>query len=168
MTTAEPNHLKFPECHFFRRVARFSSSNPAELTKGSSVVEAPPKLWWVREIAVCLVQTWITIRAITTFQARSQYPRSLYILLWGQGAQRLAVACLFQWKSNPFQHYFLLFPVETKESKRNTQPSRVKASKLKMSNLVNGFVYDLENGLRLKKKKLTIFLFVLGGKFNHG
>lgn len=27
--------------------------------------------------------------------------------------------------------------------------------------------YDLENGLRLKKK-LTIFSFVLGGKFNHG
>lgn len=167
MTTAEPNHLKFPECLFFRRVARFSSSKPAELTKGSSVVEAPPKLWWVREIAVCLVQMWVTIRAITTSQARSQYSRSFYILLWGQGAQRLAVACLFQCKSNPFQCYFLLFPVETKELKRNTQASSVKATILKMTNLVNGFVYDLENWLRLKKK-LTIFSFVLGGKFNHG
>lgn len=166
MTTAEPNHLKFPECLFFRRVARFSSSKPAELTKGSSVVEAPPKLWWVREIAVCFVQTWITIRAITTFQARSQYSRSLYILLWGQGAQRLAVACLFQWKSNPFQHYFLLLSVEIKELKRNIQASSAKATILKMTNLVNGFVYDLENGLRLKK--IPIFSFVLGEKFNHG
>lgn len=151
MTTAEPNHLKFPECLFFRRVARFSSSKPVELTKGSSVVEAPPKLWWVREIAVCFVQTWITIRAITTFQARSQYSRSLYILLWGQGAQRLAVACLFQWKSNPFQHHFLLLSVEIKELKRNIQASSAKATILKMTNLVNGFVYDLENELRLKK-----------------
>ena len=166
MTTAEPNHLKFPECLFFRWVARFSSSKPAELTKGSSVVEAPPKLWWVREIAVCFVQTWITIRAITTFQARSQYSRSLYILLWGQGAQRLAVACLFQWKSNPFQHHFLLLSLEIKELKRNIQASSAKATILKMTNLVNGFVYDLENGLRLKK--IPIFSFVLGEKFNHG
>lgn len=166
MTTAEPNHLKFPECLFFRQVARFSSSKPAELTKGSSVVEAPPKLWWVREIAVCFVQTWITIRAITTFQARSQYSRSLYILLWGQGAQRLAVACLFQRKSNPFQHHFLLLSVEIKELKRNIQASSAKATILKMTNLVNGFVYDLENGLRLKK--IPIFSFVLGEKFNHG
>ena len=158
MTTAEPNHLKFPECLFFRRVARFSSSKPAELTKGSSVVEAPPKLWWVREIAVCFVQTWITIRAITTFQARSQYSRSLYILLWGQGAQRLAVACLLQWKSNPLEHHFLLLSVETKELKRNIQASSVKATILKMTNLVNGFVLWFGKWIKTKKKINYFFL----------
>ena len=165
MTTADPNHLKFPKCLFLRWAASISSSKPAELTKGSSAVEVPPKLWRVREIAVCFVPTWITIGAITTFQARSQYSKSLCILLWGQGAQRIFTAPLFQWKSNPFQSPL---PIETEELKRSIQTSSVKeATIIKMTNLPSK-CFCLWFGKRVRTKKiLTILSFVLGGKFNH-